>query len=164
METKEQNRRRIMGKQFLCKYLDSLNCILNRKIDPKELLSIVATDNFYHEIDYQIKPQLIKTIKFSERNMLKEYLQENGIKLMENFILWVEYTNDCGAIMINLLDDFNFNFPFNSTKGEIISLTEISYKYQIVLDFYEEKGIEYMEIQLYYNIQKLFCNNSSLEK
>lgn len=156
METKEQKRRRIMGKLFLGRYLIYLNCILNRKIDSEKLLSIVATDDFYHQIDYQIKPQLSQTFRFSERNRLKEYLQENNIELMSNFILWIKYTNNCGAVMINILDDFNFNFQFNSIEGGVITLTEISYKYQILLDFYEENDMEYIDIQIYYNIRSSF--------
>lgn len=156
METKEQKRRRIMGKQFLGRYLNNLNCILNRKIDPEELLSIVATDDFYHQVDYQTKSQLSQTFRFSERNRLKEYLPENDIELMSSFILWIEYASDCGAVMINTLDDFNFNFPFNSIDESIITLTEISYKYKILLDFYEENDMDYIDIQIYYNIRNLF--------
>ena len=44
METKEQKKRRLFGKQFLGQYLDDLGEHVKFKIDASDLLSILETD------------------------------------------------------------------------------------------------------------------------
>ena len=60
----------------------------------------------------------------------------------------------CGAVEIESLDYFNFEFPYEVSKNGIITLTQVNYKYQILLDFYEENDVRYLDIKLFYEMKK----------
>jgi len=152
METAEQRRKRIMGKQFLPRYIDSLNKIMLNEISQDDLLSIVETDFFYSQIDYSKKAEFRKTILFSDRKNVEEILMEHFIDFNEKYILWIEYANDCGALKLETLNYFNFEFPYNVSKNGIITLTRIDYKYKILLDFYDEDDIQYIDIEIFHSL------------
>ncbi len=67
VENAEQKRRRIMGKQFLPKYMDSLNEILIKIISSNDLLSIVETDYFYSQVDYEKSPRVKNNFIFCKK-------------------------------------------------------------------------------------------------
>ena len=154
MESFEQKKRRIMGKQFLPRYIKSLNKILLNTILPNAFLSIVETDAFYSQINYEKKPSIKKTILFSERKNIEMILKEHSIDFNEKYILWMEYADDCGAFKIESLNCFDFGFPYNVSKNGVITLTQVDYKYRISWDFYENNNIEYLDIELFYEIRK----------
>lgn len=65
-ETYEQKRRRLFGKvNYLPEYLNTLRRILKTEVTTNQLLSIVDTDDFYHEINlgyvYTKKQFLLRT-------------------------------------------------------------------------------------------------------
>ena len=154
IENSEQKKRRIMGKQFLPRYMNSLNEILTNKISPDALLSIVETDYFYSQIDYEKKPRIKKTILFSERKNVEKILKAHSIDFNERYILWIEDSNHCGVLKLESLNYFNFEFPYDVSKNGIIVLTQIDYKYKILLDFYEEDNIKYLDVEFFYEIKK----------
>ncbi len=143
-----------MGKQFLPRYLKSLCEILTKEVSVGSLLSIVETDAFYAQVDYGKKPRFAWTILFSERNRVGELLKKHAVDFDERYVLWIKDSMQCGAVEIESLDYFNFEFPYEVSKNGIITLTQVNYKYQILLDFYEENDVRYLDIKLFYEMKK----------
>jgi len=143
-----------MGKQLLPTYINSLNEISTNIISSDTLLSIVETDFFYSQIDYEKKAEVKKTILFSERKDVEKILKEHFIDFNEKYILWIKHANDCGALKLESLNYFNFEFSYNVCKNGVITFTQIDYKYQILLDFYEEHSTKYLDIDIFYRIKK----------
>lgn len=154
IETYEQKKRRIMGKQFLIRYTNSLNEILINKISSGTLLSIVETDCFYSRIDCEKKPRIKKTILFSARKDVMKILKAHSIDFNDTYVLWIKDSDYCGAFKLESLNYFNFEFPYDVSRNGIIVLTQIDYKYKILLDFYEENNVKYLDVEVFYEIKK----------
>lgn len=144
-ETLEQKKRRIYGRQYLKYYLEELSNILTRNIDSKDLLSIIATD----KIAQHKRGELINKhiISFSNKEKLRKILTEYVNS--KNFYLFISHSLDCGTLEINLFTDFNFDFNFKDLSSQIITLLSIDFKEEIILDYYEEDNIEYLEVEIY---------------
>ena len=56
---------------------------------------------------------------------------------------------NCGILMIDSLQEFNFDFSFEDMRSGIITLTRADLFEEILLDFNEENGVEYLEIEIY---------------
>ena len=72
-ETYEQKRRRLFGKvNFLPAYLQQLNKLLNIEVTADMLLSIVETDCFLEQIDFNSDTLFYKeTIPFEDKENLQ---------------------------------------------------------------------------------------------
>jgi hypothetical protein len=154
MENSEQKRRRIMGKQFFPMFMKFLNEILTIEITSEHLLSIVETDHFYSQIDYQKEADIKETMLFSDRERIKQILKKQSIDFGEKYILWIKESNDCGAVKLNSLNSINFGFPYEVSSNGVITITQVDYKYQILLDFYAIDNIEYLDLNIFFRIQK----------
>ncbi|PWJ57016.1 hypothetical protein CLV98_109125 [Dyadobacter jejuensis] len=147
METTEQKRRRLFGKQDVPLYLAELNKILKIHIGPTDLLSIVETDEIRQQ---NLAKNLIFSTKilFDEKNKLKEIIKINEV-LGVGYYVFTKYSRDCGTLLMNSFDNFDFDFPFDALLSGLITFTQEDLRKEIVLDFYEEDGVEYLEIEIY---------------
>jgi hypothetical protein len=148
METYEQKKRRLFGKQYLQSYLGELKSILQISVETLDLLPIVETDKL-SEIDYSNYLKMSFNILFNEKNKLKEIIFKNCERVNKSYFIFTEYSLDCGTLKISKLQDFNFDFSFKSLHSGLISLISEDLSEKIILDFSEENGDEYLEIEIY---------------
>lgn len=149
-ETYEQKKRRLFGKQHLPKYLEILSRLLLREIHAQDLLSIVATDDFIRSTACftDITPCYKKTIEFSDKTALKRILSEEVSDWEFPYTMYISGSLDCGLLVIPTLSWFNLDFSFDDDPGGITSFTRIDGEDHIVLDYYEEQGKYYLDIQI----------------
>jgi len=144
-ETLEQKKRKIYGKQYLNQYLKELKNILTKDINEKDLLSIVITDKIAQNERGKL---LIKdVILFDDKEALENIL-ERCLK-SKQFYLFISHSLYCGTCKINLFTDFNFKFSFEDLSSKIINLCSIDFREEIILDFYEEDNIKYLQVEIY---------------
>ena len=150
METLEQKKRRLYGKQDMPKYLEELRTILLIQVDQSNLLSIPKTDLIRKN---NLAKQLRCTCKilFTDKVKLRRILLSGNYDStnIENYFLFTSYSKDCGAVQIGSLNNFNFDFQFLSVTAGIITLTREDLCKEVVLDFYEEAEKEYLEVKEY---------------
>jgi hypothetical protein len=147
METLEQRKRRLFGKQYLNDYLSVLNKLSLIKIENKDLLSIVETDKIIDKASSLLLSNSLK-IEFSNKDELKKEIL-NIFNYQDRVYLFTSLSKDCGTVDINLLNEFNFNFNYNDDISGIIILISTLRKKKILLDFYEEDEKKYIEIEFY---------------
>jgi len=143
-ESLEQKKRRLFGRQYLNEYQDIIKKIINNDF---EILSIVETDKII-EKERQLKLIFSKKILFKNKEELKSVVLEN-ISTDNNIYVFTTLSRDCGAVLIDSINSFNFNFNFMDDHSGIISLISSDVKNKILLDFYEEDGLLYLEIESY---------------
>jgi hypothetical protein len=148
METIEQKKRRLYGKQYLSAYLLELNKILLIKVDTANLLSIVKTDEIRSYFNLKKLKNSYK-ILFNEKDKLKEIVLRNNESISGQYYVFTSLSINCGVVKIDSLFDFNFNFPFNALASGVITITKSDLSKEILLDFSEENGIKYLEIEVY---------------
>lgn len=146
METTEQKRRRLYGKQFLHEYLKELNALTNIQIEKDMLLSIEETDKLgkvSHEMSYKSQ------IFFHEKDKLLIFIGQL-IKLKNGMCyLWISYSNDCGILKLNSLNDFNVNFNFEDEHAGLIAIIMEDLSNELILDYFEDNGEYYLDIETY---------------
>ncbi|MEP7269442.1 MAG: hypothetical protein ABI844_17630 [Saprospiraceae bacterium] len=148
METYDQKRRRLYGKQDLPIYLAELRKILKIDVDESLLLSIAETDLVRQNC---LAKQLMCSYKilFNDKEKLKKILLESPRSKIGNYYVFTSYSKDCGAAVISTLNDFNFDFSYKAVPSGIITLTRVDLVEEIVLDFYVECDTEYLEVLTY---------------
>ena len=149
-ETYEQKKRRLFGKQHLPEYLEILGRLLRQNIHAQDLLSIVATDEFIRSTAYfkDIAPCYEKTIEFSDKTALKRILSDEVSDWNLPYTMYISGSLDCGLLVIPTLSWFDLDFSFDDDPGGLASFTRIDGEEHIVLDYYEERGTQYLEIQI----------------
>ncbi|MBB2145808.1 hypothetical protein GM921_09940 [Pedobacter sp. LMG 31464] len=148
METAEQKRRRIIGKQKISDYLIELNNILKINVSSKDLLTIEETD-FILSNPYKLQTFFKKTILFEHKAELESAIVNNILESDYGYFIFISDVLQCGAIRISSLNDFNFNFSYDDLNTGIISIVREDLSEKITLDFYEENWLKYIEIELF---------------
>lgn len=149
MENQEQKKRGLYGKQYLPTYIDELNRILKIKIEPSDLLSIVETDKVVSK-NFVKKLKCTYKLFFEEKDKLRDIIF-NNIESDKNYYLFVSHFKECGLLIIKSLNEFNWDFSFYDLPSGIITFVSIDFSEELVLDFTEEEGRKYMEIEIYSN-------------
>lgn len=147
METLEQKKRRLYGKNNLDNYLKELNAITNIDVSQKDLLSIVESDKIVYDDDnskfYKAK------ILFNDKERLLLFIGDL-LKIRDGKgFLSTTYSNDSGLLEINSLKDFNVNFRFDDEHSGLITIVLKDLSNKLLLDFYEENQELYLEIETY---------------
>lgn len=149
METSNQKRRRIFGKQSLPKYLQEINKLVNFNIDSGQILSITETDKIARRSRGNLFFQ--ENLLFDNKLELIHLVKEKFIDVDETYYIFITYTLDCGTVNIGQLENFNFGFAFNDVDSGIINLVSERNHNELILDFYEENGIKYLKVEIYKN-------------
>ncbi|SUP53868.1 Uncharacterised protein [Weeksella virosa] len=143
-ESLEQKKRRLFGKQYLDEYQEIIEKITNNDF---KILSIVETDKLI-EKESKLKLRFSKKILFNDKEELKR-ITFNNFNAKDSVYIFTSLSRDCGAVLIDSINSFNFNFNFMDDHSGIISLISSDVKNKILLDFYEEDGLLYLEIESY---------------
>lgn len=143
-ESLEQKKRRLFGKQYLSEYQEVINKITKNDF---KILSIVETDKLI-EKESKLKLRFSKKILFNDKEELKSIIF-NNFNTNDSVYIFTSLSRDCGAVLIDSIIYFNFNFNFMDDHSGIISLISSDVKNKILLDFYEEDGLQYLEIESY---------------
>ena len=141
-ESLEQKKRRLFGKQYLSEYQEVINKITKNDF---KILSIVETDKLI-EKESKLKLRFSKKILFNDKEELKSIIF-NNFNTNDSVYIFTSLSRDCGAVLIDSIIYFNFNFM--DDHSGIISLISSDVKNKILLDFYEEDGLQYLEIESY---------------
>ena len=143
-ESLEQKKRRLFGKQYLSEYQEVINKITKNDF---KILSIVETYKLI-EKESKLKLKFSKKILFNDKEELKSIIF-NNFNTNDSVYIFTSLSRDCGAVLIDSIIYFNFNFNFMDDHSGIISLISSDVKNKILLDFYEEDGLQYLEIESY---------------
>ena len=143
-ESLEQKKRCLFGKQYLSEYQEVINKITKNDF---KILSIVETDKLI-EKESKLKLRFSKKILFNDKEELKSIIF-NNFNTNDSVYIFTSLSRDCGAVLIDSIIYFNFNFNFMDDHSGIISLISSDVKNKILLDFYEEDGLQYLEIESY---------------
>nr|DAW61605.1 MAG TPA: hypothetical protein [Caudoviricetes sp.] len=143
-ESLEQKKRRLFGKQYLSEYQEVINKITKNDF---KILSIVETDKLIEKVS-KLKLRFSKKILFNDKEELKSIIF-NNFNTNDSVYIFTSLSRDCGAVLIDSIIYFNFNFNFMDDHSGIISLISSDVKNKILLDFYEEDGLQYLEIESY---------------
>ncbi len=152
METYDQKRRRLFGRKFLPRYLKELNQIIRGQVHEMNLLTLRETDNI-REIKIKGTPHCIKKVErilFNEKEELKTIILGNPERARKGYYVLTSDSIDCGAYKIKSILDFDLDFPFNATQSGIITLIRMDLSEEIILDFFEEQGTQYIDIEIYW--------------
>jgi hypothetical protein len=148
METLEQKKRRLFGKKYLISYLQELNKIIVNKVSQSDLLSIEETDEI---LKYKFSSNSTTSFKILFNNkedfkkIINKYIEIDNNK----YYVFTSYWFDCGALKINILSDFNFDFYFDDEHSGIISFIREDIMQKIILDYYEEGDCKFLDIEIY---------------
>lgn len=147
-ESVEQKKRRIFGKQYLTEYLVIIKKITKYKSeDDIKIISIPKTDIVINK-NILLEKDAVFRIPFNNKAELKHIVEEK-CKKNEPVYLYTDLSKDCGLVFLNSIDEFNFEFNFDDEPNGLIILIGIESNYKILLDFYEEDDIKYIEIASY---------------
>ncbi|MDD3080287.1 MAG: hypothetical protein PHH37_14470 [Paludibacter sp.] len=148
-ETLEQKKRRLFGKQYLTKYIDVVKKITTQQENNEiRLLSITETDKLIVK-ENTLKLIFSTKILFNNKLDLKKIILEK-VNTNDKIYLFTSLSQHCGAVVLESITEFNFNFNFGDDPSGIISLLSFKVDKKILLDFYEEEGIKYIEIEYYH--------------
>lgn len=147
-ESIEQKKRRLFGKQYLAEYLAIIKKITKYKNeDHIKIISIPKTDIVINK-NILLEKDVVFRIPFNNKEELKHIVVEK-CKKNEPVYLYTDLSKDCGLVILNSIDEFNFEFNFDDEPNGLIILIGIESNYKILLDFYEEDDIKYIEIASY---------------
>lgn len=142
----EQARGRLSRKQYLKDYLKELNALTNIEVIEDMLLSVVESNKIGsvpHENSYKTK------ILFHEKDKLLIFIGKL-IKLKDDkAYLFITHSKKCGLLKLDNLKDFNINFNFNDEHAGLITIFLRDLSNELLLDYYEENGEYYLEIETY---------------
>lgn len=146
-ESLEQKKRRLFGKQYLKSYEDELKKVVTIPINSDGFLSIAETDNIrLQENDEKISFRF----EFSDKNSLSSIINKIYNYDREECYLYIgSYSEDCGLYRLNSIKDFNVGFSLTEISSGIIIIYSIHKGCKILFDFYEEQGVERMEVEVY---------------
>lgn len=148
MDTAEQKRRRIIGKQKISNYLIELNNILKINVSTNNLLSLEETDFVLLNL-YKLEFFFKKTILLEHKTEFENVVVNNISQSEYGYFVFISDVLQCGTIRISSIDHFNFNFGYDDLGSGIISIVREDLSEKIILDFYEENGTKYIDIELY---------------
>lgn len=146
MESNEQKKRRLYGKQYLEVYLKELNALTNINVMESMLLQITESDAIKaikNSSSYR------ERIKFNEKEKLRLFFAQLVELKNGRCYLKTKYSQDCGALKLNKLQDFNVNFNFNDEHAGLISIILEDLSNELILDYYEENDEYYLDIEVF---------------
>ena len=143
--------KRLECKRNIQSYISQLSHLSNREVKAADLLSLEATNVIREQAKLlPNKPFQKFKIKFSEK------LDERFAMFVKNLYslnstpihIWLKHTNTCGLFEIRSIMEFNFNFDYSVVNEGIISLLTKDLNDNIILDFFEDSGEKFIEIEL----------------
>jgi len=146
-------KRKAIGKTFIDKYFRELNTVSNKEINSDDLLSIEDTYQYIDSISNIRKLNHYKSepFEFHDKNRLTDFFIDIINKKNGKAILITKYSEYCGALPLNGLQDFNFNFPYNAEHSGLITLILEDLSNELILDFWDDQGQKLIEIETYGN-------------
>lgn len=131
METYDQKKRRIVGRQYLNRYLLELNNLYTVNIDASALYSIVETDEIRKSWS-KFENRIDTTILFTDKHLLHDKLKELKFHLNDYYVIIGKF-DYCGIPKLVDSSYFNINFNFEQSSHLLITLRSIDDSHKIVL-------------------------------
>lgn len=118
------------------------------------LLSIVKTDSFLEQIDFDSDTLFYKeTISFEDKEKLQRIVRSKLLDWNANYMMELTNVRECGLLPIPNLSVFNWDFKYEDEKSGIIVFIRQDKKEELVLDFYEEDFQYFLDIEIYRPIE-----------
>lgn len=162
METDRQKKRRLFGKQnYLNQYLNELNRLVKIVNLQSHLISLNETDNIHFLNNTKwIKLTLPFSIKGEYLSAILPWFAQTA---EDGFYIITDFSKDCGALFLENLHNFNFDFGFDDEHSGLIIIIDKDYSKKLLLDFYEsDNGYLMMEIEIYGDICESILNQALL--
>ena len=86
-------------------------------------------------------------LSFEDKSQLKEII-DNLSGVAGSILVFTDNSNYCGAARIADLSKFNTQFNFEEEHSGIISILSQDLTNNLVIDFYEEIGQQFMELEV----------------
>lgn len=140
--------RKQRGKTYLQKYFQELNTLLNKDLGEYKILDLEETDRIINGIkdSYCFKERII----FDQRKTYLDYYFHQYLQFNQSKVyLFTNYSIDCGITILDNLNMFKTDFDFYSEHAGLISLISEDLLTKIVLDFEEQNGQYFLEIELH---------------
>lgn len=145
----ELKKRETVGKvYYLNNYLNDLNNIVKNEVTENDLISLKEVDDFYNSLP-QFQLYYSKTLRFEDKLNLYQDIKNNISDWDYSYMIYLTNGNYCGLLKILSLSYFNWNFSFEDERYGLIILIREDGKEKILLDFYEENSIEFIDIKIY---------------
>ena len=99
--------------------------------------------------DKSVEEKLIVILPFDKTDDIRSIITNNSVYKTHPYFIRID-TYVPSRYYINSISDFQFRFPFSFLKGfgELLTLESITGKEKIILDWYEDNGMELMEIDI----------------
>ena len=114
------------------------------------ILSLEETDAIT-EVVRNSKPSILhkETSSFNDKSNLQIALNKMvNLNKGDIFFMFTRYSNLCGAAKINNLECININFSFDAEHSGIIVLVSGNFTKKLIIDFYEEKGGRWLDVEM----------------
>ncbi|GGE54222.1 hypothetical protein GCM10007276_34110 [Agaricicola taiwanensis] len=130
-------------------YLAKLRLLLRREVNAVELLSLSETEERAKQQpaanakNFRVPFDWLSTSAFDLLIRTLATLNPSPV------ILWVDKARICGALEVPSLTAIDFSFPFEALPEGIMVVTTSDARDKMVLDFYEEDGLRYLDVELH---------------
>ena len=148
--------RRILARIHKKDIIDCYRMLLIGPIDESKLHFLTIEEENESALNAKLKDKSVKekfklvvTIPFDKTDEIRSTITDNSVYKTQPYFIRID-TYVPSRYYINSIRDFQFKFPFSFLKGfgELLTLESITGKEKIILDWYEDNGIELMEIDI----------------
>jgi hypothetical protein len=145
-------RRELIRKKInLRPYLQELEILLKREVNPEELISLEQTRALEQAARTFIdQPKSCQEIPFNKRTSSKfsDFIHSLTELNPSSVYLWTPRSEDCGSILLPSLKSVDFGFPFSVNGAGLIIFITSDNADRLLLDFFHDStGQERMQIE-----------------
>jgi hypothetical protein len=146
-------RLKILQKIHMRAHLEELSVLAGRPICAEELESLERTAELGKSARKNFLPlaEVTFEIPFSDRlsERFNAFIHDLHASNASPVYVWVEWTNECGVLMLPSITDIKFGFDFSIETNGVISISTYDRCDRLVLDFfYSDDGDERMVVSV----------------
>lgn len=144
----EELRKKIAFKTQMKEYLKELSEISGRTVEQRELFSVEETDllksqlakfNDTEKVSFELTPADLTSERFKRFISSLEKVNSSPV------FIWIEKTNDCGALKLPSLSNVSFDFEFKQLPDGVILFLTDDLRNSLLIDFDDESLV--VEVQ-----------------
>ena len=143
--------RQFRYKANIKKHLSQLRHLTGRELSPTDLITLAETD-LLRERSRKLERLPIRrfSVPFAERNgkLMKDLINKIHGAYQSRIYLWTELANTCGAVWLDSILDFNFEFDFEIDANGVFALESEDLRQKLLLDFSEVESGKLLEVEV----------------
>lgn len=141
--------RKNTGKRHMQEYLNELSKLVHR--NKYKVLTLEESDIVFEKIKMHISNKYIwkyaKNI-FSNKDKLKKIISEIQYINNSNVYMSLGFSEMCGIVLLDYISLFNVDFSFEDEHSGLIKFYDKELKNCLAIDFYEENGSYYYDLEI----------------